>query len=147
MPPMDRLLEVHLTYRFMVMIEGITYAAFTECTLPSLQVETQEIKEGGQNTYSHKLPVRINPGNVTLRHGITRSSDLLHWYLQVLRGEITNATRDVSVVMYTVKRQPVITWTFYNAYPVKWGGPTLKSDNNAVAIEELELVHHGFEIG
>jgi len=138
--------EPHASFRFAVMVDDIHHATFTECKLPDLQVETEEIKEGGQNTFSHKLPVRVNAGSVSLRHGITRSGDLLKWYFQVLSGDIENATRQVTVVVYDVTGTPLATWSFRNAYPVKWSGPTLKTDDNSVAIEELEFVHHGFTV-
>jgi phage tail-like protein len=140
-------IEVHTSFFFGIVIDGVNVAAFTECTLPSLQIETFEIKEGGQNAYAHKLPVRVNAGSITLRHGLTKNGELLNWYMQVLRGEIKAATRDISVVMYSFDRKPLMTWVFRNAYPIKWGGPSLKSGDNAVAIEEIELVHHGFELG
>ena len=133
--------------RFTVAVDGINYGAFTEFTLPSLQIETQEIKEGGQNSFAHKLPVRVTVGSATLRHGVSTDFSLLNWYMDMLRGDIAAATRQVTVVMYDVGYLPLITWTFRNAYPVKWGGPSFKSDTSSVAIEELEFVHHGFEIG
>jgi phage tail-like protein len=139
-------IEVHSGFRFEVTVEGIFNAVFTECKLPSLTVETIDVKEGGQNTFSHKLPVRVNAGSVTLRHGSTHSADLLKWYFQVLSGDMENATRQVTVIMYDVAKIPVATWNFRQAYPVKWSGPTLKTDDNSVAIEELEFVHHGFTV-
>lgn len=135
------------TYRFAVKIDGISYAAFSECRLPNLQVETTDIKEGGQNTYIHKLPVRVSTANVTLRHGITKNTDLLKWYLQVMQGDVESATRTVLLVMFDASHKPLITFTFYRAYPVKWTGPSLKSDEAAIAVEEVEFAHHGFEVG
>jgi phage tail-like protein len=38
-------------------------------------------------------------------------------------------------------------WTFEQAYPVKWSGPQFKADDNAVAVETLELAHEGMKIG
>jgi phage tail-like protein len=70
----------------------------------------------------------------------------LKWYLQVLKGDLENAYKDVTVVMYDTGRIPVMTWTFRRACPVKWSGPTLKSDDNSVAVEEIEFVHHGFDV-
>lgn len=137
----------HGEFCFTVAIDGVNMAAFTEFRLPSLQVETIDVKEGGQNTYVHKLPVRVTVGTATLRHGISRDLTLLNWYLQVLRGDLENAVRQVTVVLYDVSRQPLATWNFRNAYPVKWSGPSLKTDSNGVAIEEIEFVHHGFEVG
>jgi phage tail-like protein len=146
MPPTGKPIEVHGSFRFKVEIDGISYAAFTECNLPSLQVDTQEVQEGGLNEYSHKLPVRVKTGSVTLKHGITKDGALLKWYMQVMNGEIADATRTVKVIMFDSRMKPVSTFTFREAYPVKWGGPQLKAGDQSLAIEELELVHHGFEV-
>jgi phage tail-like protein len=139
--------EFHSTFRFEVYVEDILSATFTECTLPTLQVETLDIKEGGQNEYIHRLPVRVNAGTVKLRHGFTSGNVLLSWYLQVLTGDISSAIRQVSVVLNDVTGEQVALWNFRDAYPIKWSGPTLKADSHDVAIEELELAHHGFVVG
>lgn len=135
-----------ISFRFAVAVDGINYAAFNEFTLPSLQMETQEIKEGGQNTYAHKLPVRVTVGSATLKHGVASDFTLLKWYMDMLKGDITAATRQVTVTMFDSIRDPIMTWTFRQAYPVKWSGPSLKADGNNIGIEEIEFVHHGFDI-
>ena len=137
----------HSSFRFSVAVDGINYAAFTEFTLPSLTVETQDIKEGGQNTFAHKLPIRVTAGSATLKHGVSTDFELLKWYLDVLKGDMTAATRQITVVMYNETSIPLMTWTFRNAYPVKWTGPQFKTDNTTIAIEEIEFVHHGFDVG
>jgi len=138
--------EFQTTYRFSVSVDNINYADFTECTLPSLQVETMDIKEGGQNTYIHKLPIRVNAGTIKLKNGIMGTAHLLEWYMQVLEGNMEAATRQITITMYDVSRQPVMSWSFYKAYPIKWSGPTLKTSENSIAIEELEFAHHGFVV-
>jgi phage tail-like protein len=139
--------ETHDSFRFSVTISDITYATFEEFTLPSFQVETMEIKEGGQNTYTHKLPVRVTVGTATLRHGITRDMKLLNWYMDIVKGNIKDAKRHITVTMFDTDRKPILSWGFRDAYPIKWSGPRLKADEHAVAIEEIEFVHHGFEVG
>jgi phage tail-like protein len=66
--------------------------------------------------------------------------------LQVLQGQVSDATRQVSVVMYDSTPAPLLRWNFQGAYPVRWEGPTLKADQPALAIEMLELTHHGFTV-
>ena len=135
---------LHANFRFTVAIDKVKFAAFTECSLPNLQVETLKIKEGGQNEYEHTLPVRVNVGTITLRRGIVKDNALLDWYLQVMQGDIEAATRTVTVTMHDSELNPFVTWEFLRAYPIKWSGPTLKTGDQAVAIEVLELAHHGF---
>jgi phage tail-like protein len=135
-----------ISFRFAVSVENIYNAIFSEFTLPTLTVETEEIKEGGQNAYAHKLPVRVTVGSATLKHGVATDFTLLNWYMDMLKGDIEAATRQITVTMYDTLRVPVMIWTFRQAYPIKWSGPSLKTDGNNVGIEEIEFVHHGFDI-
>jgi phage tail-like protein len=134
----------------MVKIDGVNHAVFTECRLPSFQVETLEIKEGGQNNYTHQLPVRVKPGSVTLKYGLTKSDALLTWYLDVLKamlkGNVAPVMRNVTITMYSDKREVTAVFSLESAYPKKWSGPTLKADDRAVAIEELELAFTNFSV-
>lgn len=139
-------IEFHSDFRFVVSIEKVSYATFSEFVLPSLTVETVSWKEGGQNTFTHKLPVRVDVGTARLKHGLSSQMQLLNWYMDVMNGDIAKAKRQVTVKLMDTYGRTVITWNFRDAYPIKWTGPTLKSDGNGVVIEELEIAHHGFEV-
>jgi phage tail-like protein len=131
--------EAHPAFRFVVQIDGIAEAVFTECTLPSLEVEVEEHKEGGFNTGTHLLPGRVTKGTVELKRGLTSSSALLAWYAAVMEGQIATARRQVSVMLYDSQGEPVLRWDFSGAYPHKWSGPTLNAGSNEIAIESLTL--------
>jgi phage tail-like protein len=133
------------SYRFVVIMDGIPMGMFTEVTLPTLSVTTQDITEGGQNNYIHKLPVRVDAGTLTLKRGVTSFMEFLEWYQFVLDGDVANAKKQVMVIFFNVAHIPTIVWNFRDCYPIKWSGPQLSSDSQAIAVEELELVHHGFE--
>lgn len=139
--------EYNYSFRFSVAIDGIYNIIFTEFRLPNLQVETDPVKEGGQNAYTHLLPARVNAGTISFKHGMTSDLALLNWYGQVLSGNIASAIRVVTVKMIDTARVPMVTWTFRDAYPTKWTGPSLRAGASEIAIEELELVYHGFEFG
>lgn len=139
--------EYNYSFRFSVTIDGIYNILFTEFRLPNVQVETEPIKEGGQNAYTHMLPTRVNVGTISLKHGVTSDLALLNWYNQMLTGNITSAIRVVTVKMVDTERRPMVTWTFRDAFPTKWTGPSLRAGVTEIAIEELELVYHGFEFG
>jgi phage tail-like protein len=150
MPQTGQRIEMHPNFRFRVEIQGVNHAVFTECKLPSLQIETQEIKEGGMNNFVHQLPVRVKAGSITLKYGITKSDALLEWYLKVLqammRGNLKDVMYPVTITMLNVQRQPMATFNLLDAYPKKWSGPTLKADDKAIAIEELELAFTDFVV-
>jgi len=133
-------------YRFQVIIDGIYLAAFTEFQMPDLTVETLDVKEGGQNTYTHKLPVGLDVGPAVLKQGLTIDLSLLEWYMQVVNGDIANAKREVAVLMFNAFGIPGLVFSFRDAYPIKWVGPSLNTQESSIGVEELHFVHHGFTI-
>ncbi len=137
-------LNPHSGHRFVVEIDGQRLAAFSECTLPTLEFETEERKEGGLNDYVHVLPIRRKSGRVTLKRGLTGSTELLTWYLDLLSGQVSDATRTLAIIMFDSMGNQLARWDFMEAIPVKWTGPQLKSDQGAIAIETLELVVHDY---
>jgi phage tail-like protein len=138
--------EIHATFRFAVQIDGITEAVFTECTLPALEVEVHQQMEGGLNNAVHQIPGRVKAGKITLKRGITTSSDLLSWYVNVAQGKISDSQRKVSVVMYDSTSQEVLRWNFQKAFPSKWTGPSFASGNSQIAIETLELSYQSMDV-
>jgi phage tail-like protein len=147
---MPQTLEMHATFRYTINVDGVNHAVFSECKLPSLQIETLEVKEGGLNNYVHQLPVRLKAGSITLKHGITKGDGLLKWYVDTVRamttGNMASLLKSVTVTMLTIKREPMATFQLMQAYPKKWSGPTLKADDKAIAVEELELAFSEFTV-
>jgi phage tail-like protein len=129
--------QVNAAYRFVVDIDGQRQAAFTECTLPTIEWETEEVKEGGANTFVHQLPSRRKSTKITLKNGLG-NPELFNWYTYGMSEVFYR--RSLTVTLLDPKLNPVLTWNVKDAYPVKWSGPQLKSDTSAIAIETLELV-------
>jgi phage tail-like protein len=51
-----------------------------------------------------------------------------------------------SITMLDRAGDPVARYTFVEAWPRKYTGPTLDADGNQVVIESLEIVHEGLQI-
>jgi len=143
MPLADRN-DPYLGAHFFVEIDGVDQGGFTECTGLQVEVEVTDYQEGGNNGFIHKLPGRTKFTNVVLKYGVTDSSDLWEWFQDVTRGEVER--KDVSVVLYDDEQSEVRRWNLREAFPAKWVGPAFNADKQAVAIETLELAHHGFEV-
>jgi phage tail-like protein len=129
--------QANLAFRFVVDVDGERQAAFTECTLPSMELEVQELKEGGLNHYTHLLPGRRKAARVSLKNGIAKSS-LMDWYVKSITEPVVR--KKFTITLLDKGKNPIIVWTMEGAYPVKWSGPNLKSDDNTIAIQTLELV-------
>jgi phage tail-like protein len=132
--------QANPAFRFVVDVGGEPQGAFTECTLPSLEWEVEEVKEGGVNTFVHQLPGRRKAARITLKNGLGKN-ELLRWYMQSL-NEVPNKQyrKPVTITLLDPTYKPIVVWNIENAYPIKWTGPELKTDSNTIAIQTLELV-------
>jgi len=130
-------------YNFLVEIDGITRAAFHECSGFDSTVDVIEHREGGENTTLRKLPGMTKYSNIVLKWGITDDRDLYDWHRQVVRGDIQR--RNGSVVLLNRRGEETARWNFVRAWPSKWDGPDLNAEGTDVAIETLELAHEGVE--
>lgn len=134
-----------LSFNFGVEIDGIFEGFFMDCSGLQSEREVVEYKEGGENSYIHKFPGQIKYSNIVLKRGITSSNKFWQWYQEGRRdGKVSR--RSLSIVLFDAQGKVINRWNVENAYPVKWSGPDLKTDNNNVAIETLELIHHGLTL-
>jgi phage tail-like protein len=142
--PLASRTDPYLGARFFVEIDGVDQGGFSECTGLQAEVEVTDYQEGGNNGYIHKLVGRTKFTNVVLKRGVSDSTDLWDWFQNVSRGQIER--KDVSVVLYNSEQTEVRRWNLREAFPAKWVGPAFNATTPAVAIETLELAHHGFEV-
>jgi phage tail-like protein len=135
-------------FRFSVNIDGVATGWFTDCGGLSVERTLYPYEEGGLNAYVHQLPSRIKHTNVTLKRGVADEA-LWKWFAGDADEGLYEAKvtyRDVTIILYNVDRTEAKRWNLSHAYPVKWTGPDLKAGDNQVAIETLEIVHHGLQL-
>lgn len=134
---------------FLVEVDGIEIGRFQEVTGLEVEVEVEELTEGGENSYTHKLPGRMTWPNMVLRRGVTQSDNLLEW-LTKSSGEQFSANHNklerstAAVTLISADGKRLRSWNFDGAFPVKWRGPSFAAGSNDAAVEELEIAHHGF---
>jgi len=116
--------------------------AFQEVKGLGGDLEVLPYAEGGVNDYTHQLPVRHSWTRLSLRRGLIRDAVLFEWYRAGLTQSL-GARRDGTIIMMTPDGTPAMSWTFRAGIAVKWQGPELNAMQSAVAIEGLEIAHHG----
>jgi phage tail-like protein len=141
MPPTGEIPDPYGNYNFLVELDGITRAAFQECSGFDSTVDVIEHREGGENTTLRKLPGMTKYSNIVLKWGITDDSDLYNWHRRIVDGDIERKTG--AIVLLDRKGDEVKRWEFVRAWPTKWDGPDLNAEGTDVAIEMLELAHEG----
>lgn len=138
MPPDEVFLkQTFPSFRFVVEIDGKAQAAFTECSLPALEREIEEVKEGGLNAFVHQLPGMTKSVKVTLKNGIGKT-DFVDWYMKTVSGDLKR--KAVTITLKNSMKEAVMVWRLDDALPIKWAGPQLKSDENTIAIQTLDLI-------
>lgn len=128
-------------FNFLVEIDGITRAAFRECSgLDSSQTAT-DYREGGEPLRMRKVPGLNTYSNITLTRGITGDGELWDWRQRAAEGRVER--RNGSIILLDDKGEEKLRWNFVEAWPVKWTGPSFNATGNDVAVEVLELAHEG----
>src|SRR6266536_4007302 len=135
--------------KFVFTVQGLTIGTFTENSGLSVQIEVEELAEGGQNQFTHKLPGRMKWPNLVLKRGVTNTDNLFEWLQQCSGDGFSGAGNRIdprrgAVTLMDAAGKPVRTWEFTGAFPVKWSGPKLAASARDLAVEELEVSHHGF---
>ena len=133
------------SFRFGVKLGDLKVARFSECSGLEFEQETFDYKEGGLNTTVHRLAGRFKFTNLTLKKGIAADGDeLWKWVTKAAQGQIV--PKQVSVTLFDLSgTKPLRTWTFTEAYPVKWSAVPLNAEQNSIAIETLVLAHQGMD--
>ncbi|OYY71788.1 phage tail protein [Sphingomonas sp. 28-63-12] len=119
-------------------------AAFQEVSGLDPKVAVEEVPEGGLNNYVHQLPGVTKHSNLVLKRGyVTQSSALAQWADQCVGSTLSTPiqTRVLTVGLLGADSQPIVTWTFDNAWPVKWQVGPFDSTKNDVLTESLEIAY------
>lgn len=110
----------------------------------SVDLETEEIAEGGENRFKHRLPIRTQYPNLVLKRGLSVNSGLIDWCKAAVEG-FDFAPTDILIVLLNEKNQPLMTWNVAHAYPVKWSVSDFDAEESKILIETIELSYSYFK--
>ncbi|WBA44012.1 phage tail protein [Hymenobacter canadensis] len=120
-------------------------AAFQEMSGILLeQPEQEQPSLSGQDQYLPRLPARAGYSNLVLRRGlVSRDATLAAWCLTTLAGSFTSpiVARNVSLRLLDEAGNPLASWLFTQAWPVKWSTSELELPQMVLAVETLELAY------
>ena len=123
--------------------------AFKEVSGLAMEMDTEEITEGGNNTFRHRVPTSVKFSNLVLKRGLVpKDSALISWCTDTFGSGLESyiKTKNVVVSLLDENGNPLKSWSFVNAWPVKWSAADLNSMNNEVLIETLEFSYSYFEV-
>ena len=132
-------------YVFALEIDGVAIANFMECSGLKTSTQVFELEEGGVNHRVHKLPGQSRWENVTLRYGVTSDTSLLNWRNELLEDGF-QSRRNGAIIIKNNAMEEVRRYSFVNAWPVAYEGPSFAAGGSELAVEMIEIAHHGLTI-
>jgi phage tail-like protein len=136
--------DPYRSYNFKLLINNVTEGHFTEVTGLGVKVDRISYREAGNNAIVRAIPGRVTYSAVTLRFGLTISTELWDWLMTAVEGRVSR--RNVSIVMLDSSgSSEVLRWNLINAWPEEWYGAPLDAMSRELAIETLVLAHEGLQ--
>jgi phage tail-like protein len=111
----------------------------------NVELETEQIAEGGENRFKHKLPVSTRYPNLVLKRGIKVDSALTKWCREALEDFDIKPT-NITISLLNENHEPLMTWNVVHAYPLKWSVSEFNAEKSQLAIESIELAYNYFNI-
>jgi phage tail-like protein len=110
-----------------------------------VELETEQIPEGGENRFIHNLPVRTKFPNLVLKRGLLVNSELIKWCRDAVE-DFNIVPSNLTISLLNEEHEPLITWNVVHAWPVKWSMSDFNAEESKIAIETIELVYNYFNI-
>jgi phage tail-like protein len=123
-------------------------ASFQEVSGIQASWDVEEVAEGGENRFVHRLPKRGKYSNLVLKRGVvTETSFLSEWVGSSIGASLSLPIipQNLMVMLLDPSDFPVIVWGFVNAYPVKCDLGPMDSMENKILVETLELSYNYYE--
>jgi phage tail-like protein len=136
--------DPYRAYNFKLLINGVQEGHFTECTNLGIKVEVIPYREGGTGQVVRRLPGLVDYGDITLRYGLTSSSEMWKWFMTAVEGKVER--KNVSILMLENDGiTEAFRWNLLMTWPSAWRGAPLDALAREAAIEEVTLVFEKLE--
>ena len=116
---------------------------FQEVSGLDVEVEMEPVKEGGQNRFTHQLPVRNRYTDITLKRGLFIGSGITLWCKNAIEDFLFVPT-NVLISLLSPEHLPLQSWYVVNAVPKKIQVSNFNAQENSVVVESLVLSYNYF---
>ena len=133
------------TSRFLLEIDGIIQAGFSEVTIPESSVEIIQYRNGDDPSIMQNIVGQQKVTALVLKTGVTfdaaASLELANWHKDTVNGKISQ--KNVSIIMQDHEGREGARFNIVNGIASKYTVSPLNSKNNEIAIETLEIANEG----
>jgi phage tail-like protein len=131
-------------YCFKIKLNGLgsdASAFFKSVSGLKYETEVTDFMEGGQNRFTHRLVGATKWSNIVLKRGFSQSFDLMKWREEWLNGTFKRISGEIAQL--DTKLKSICAWEFKDGWPCKWDLSEFDASKSELAIETLEIAHHG----
>jgi phage tail-like protein len=117
-------------------------ASFKEISGIEARFDVEEVVEGGENRYVHRLPKGGRHPNLSLKRGyVTQASFLAEWVGFTVGSSMTIPiiTQTLVVMLLDQSNIPSMAWSFSNAWPIRWAVGNFNAMESQIFTETLEF--------
>ena len=136
--------DPYSAFQFLLQIDDVTVAGFSEVSWISTDTDIVNYREGAANNGVIQLPSLQKFANITLKRGVTASDKLWRWREGTVDERLDR--KSGKLVVLNEAGDAVTKWVFHQGWPSKWVGPAINVKTNEVAIETLKIVCEGLEM-
>ncbi len=115
--------------------------AFSDVSGLSLEIQTEDLTEGGGNDYVIRLPKPPKARNLILKRALSATPpEIVEWAKKAVE-EFVFEPRTLVLSIIDYDDTPVKTWNFEGAFPVKISLSDLSASKSEIVIETLEIAY------
>jgi phage tail-like protein len=103
------------------------------------EFQVTPFREGGVNGYEHQIIGPCKYTNVRLSRPVDSTSLLVQTWIQA--NLIAIVPQTMSIAALNAAGEEITAWNLMGVIPVKWTGPSLDINGNAIATETLEVAY------
>lgn len=132
-------------FNFKVVIQGVVQGHFTKVEGLGMSIGRILFRAGGENSAVRVIPGQVEYAPVTLKYGLTDSTEMLQWLFRAVEGQVER--RNVSIAMLNdAGSAEVRRWNLIGAWPCDWFGAPLDALGKNLAIESLSIAYDRLEL-
>jgi len=107
-------------------------------------METEPVKEGGENRFIHQLPVRTSYTDLVLKRGVFLGSGLLDWFKDAMQ-DFSFKPVNVMISLLNDDHLPLYNWYVINAIPKKIEISGFNAERSELVIQTMTVGYQYFK--
>lgn len=133
----------HFSVAFELFPQGLQDGRFQEVSGLGVEMQMENVKEGGENRFEHALPVRAKASDLVLKRGLFVGSGVYKWFDNAM-SNFEFQPVNLVVSLLNELHAPLLSWRVVHALPKKWEVSAFNAEQNTLAIETMTLTYRYF---